>query len=257
MAPEQVRGDRITPACDVFCLGSVLAYAATGSLPFGSADSGAHALMFRIAQEEPDLSGVPEGIADLVRDCLRKDPAGRPSLDAILERTGVEDTVVGGRSRDPWLPSSLVAQLGRHAVQLLEVENPERGTGTGTGSGGAPGAGAAAAGAGVSGGDASGAAGVPWARAGGGSPEHAPVSDGGPSAGVPAGGVPSAGVPAPGGPAAPVDHLPTVVSAQAPPPPSAPPPGAPPAPAGFGAAYGTAQPHPQQPHQHPAAYGYP
>ncbi|MGY5104169.1 serine/threonine-protein kinase, partial [Streptomyces sp. 900105245] len=125
MAPEQVRGDRITPACDVFCLGSVLAYAATGTLPFGTANSGVHALMFRIAQEEPDLDGVPEGIADLVRDCLRKDPGARPTLDAILERTGAEDTVAGGRSRDPWLPGSLVAQLGRHAVRLLEAEDPE------------------------------------------------------------------------------------------------------------------------------------
>ncbi|MGC0330546.1 serine/threonine protein kinase [Streptomyces sp. SAI-170] len=125
MAPEQVRGDRITPACDVFCLGSVLAYAATGSLPFGGADSGVHALMFRIAQEEPDLDGVPEGIADLVRDCLKKDPGARPTLDAILERTGAEDTVMDGRSRDPWLPGALVAQLGRHAVGLLEVEDPE------------------------------------------------------------------------------------------------------------------------------------
>ena len=125
MAPEQVRGDRITPACDVFCLGSVLAYAATGTLPFGAANSGVHALMFRIAQEEPDLSGVPEGIADLVRDCLRKDPATRPTLNRILDRTGAEDTVSGGRSRDPWLPGPLVAQLGRHAVQLLDTEDPE------------------------------------------------------------------------------------------------------------------------------------
>ncbi|MFH8445289.1 serine/threonine-protein kinase [Streptomyces sp. NPDC018026] len=125
MAPEQVRGDRITPACDVFCLGSVLVYAATGKLPFGAANSGAHALMFRIAQEEPDLEGVPEGIADLVRDCLRKDPAARPALADVLERTGAQDTVTGGRSRDPWLPSALVAQLGRHAVQLLDTENPE------------------------------------------------------------------------------------------------------------------------------------
>ncbi|MFC8368261.1 protein kinase [Streptomyces sp. NPDC057239] len=125
MAPEQVRGDRITPACDVFCLGSVLAYAATGTLPFGTANSGVHALMFRIAQEEPDLAGVPEGIADLVRDCLKKDPAARPTLDRVLERTGAEDTVVGGRSRDPWLPSALVAQLGRHAVRLLDAEDPE------------------------------------------------------------------------------------------------------------------------------------
>ncbi|GAB2736207.1 serine/threonine-protein kinase [Streptomyces bullii] len=129
MAPEQVRGDRITPACDVFCLGSVLAYAATGKLPFGTANSGVHALMFRIAQEEPDLEGVPEGIADLVRECLRKDPAARPTLDRVLQRTGADDTVADGRSRDPWLPSALVAQLGRHAVRLLDTEDPEGGPG--------------------------------------------------------------------------------------------------------------------------------
>ncbi|MFF4152466.1 protein kinase [Streptomyces sp. NPDC001651] len=137
MAPEQVRGDRITPACDVFCLGSVLAYAATGRLPFGSIESGAHAVMFRIAQDEPDLEGVPEGIADLVRDCLRKAPEARPSLDALLERTGAEDTVSGGRSRDPWLPSALVAQLGRHAVRLLDAEDPvPAGTAGSSGAGG-------------------------------------------------------------------------------------------------------------------------
>ncbi|MDL5202851.1 serine/threonine-protein kinase [Streptomyces sp. ALI-76-A] len=134
MAPEQVRGDRITPACDVFCLGSVLAYAATGKLPFGTANSGVHALMFRIAQEEPDLAGVPESIADLVRECLRKVPEARPTLDSILQRTGAEDTVAGGRSRDPWLPGELVAQLGRHAVRLLDTEDPE-GAGTGAGPG--------------------------------------------------------------------------------------------------------------------------
>ncbi|MFF3847030.1 protein kinase [Streptomyces sp. NPDC002328] len=125
MAPEQVRGERITPACDVFCLGSVLAYAATGALPFGSVDNGAHALMFRIAEEEPDLTGLPEGIADLVRGCLRKDPAARPTLEWILRRTRAEETVAEGRSRDPWLPGALVAQLGRHAVRLLETEDPE------------------------------------------------------------------------------------------------------------------------------------
>ncbi|EFL40177.1 serine/threonine-protein kinase, partial [Streptomyces griseoflavus] len=125
MAPEQVRGDRITQACDVFCLGSVLAYAASGALPFGTAGSGVHALMFRIAQEDPDLAGVPEGLADLVRDCLHKDPAARPPLDEVLRRTGADDTVADGRARDPWLPGALVAQLGRHAVRLLDTENPE------------------------------------------------------------------------------------------------------------------------------------
>lgn len=125
MAPEQVRGEAVTPASDVFCLGSVLAYAATGTLPFGGTESGVHALLFRVAEEEPDLEGVPGGIAELVRACLAKDPADRPSLAWILERTGVQDTVTDGHSRDPWLPGALVAQLGRHAVQLLDAEDPD------------------------------------------------------------------------------------------------------------------------------------
>lgn len=50
MSPEQVRGDRVTPACDIFCLGSVLAYAATGLQPFGASASGVHAQMYRIVQ---------------------------------------------------------------------------------------------------------------------------------------------------------------------------------------------------------------
>ncbi|GLX50089.1 hypothetical protein Shyhy01_30390 [Streptomyces hygroscopicus subsp. hygroscopicus] len=185
MAPEQVRGDRVTPACDVFSLGSVLTYAATGRMPFGSVGSGVHALMFRIAQEEPDLAGVPEGIADLVRECLRKDPAARPTLDALLERTGAQDTVLDGRSRDPWLPGALVAQLGRHAVGLLEVEEPRTGT-SGVGgpgaqgpqpaaAGGSRGAGASAAGGGGGTGGGAGAA----AGGDGRPPEHAAVSDGG------------------------------------------------------------------------------
>ncbi|WNF27894.1 serine/threonine-protein kinase [Streptomyces sp. C11-1] len=120
MAPEQVRGERVTTACDVFCLGSVLAYAASGRLPFGSADSGGpHALMFRIAQEDPDLTGVPEELADVVRDCLAKDPAARPGPDEILARLG------GAEADEPWLPGILIAQLGRHAVELLDAEDPE------------------------------------------------------------------------------------------------------------------------------------
>ncbi|MDX3521270.1 serine/threonine-protein kinase, partial [Streptomyces scabiei] len=170
MAPEQVRGDRITPACDVFCLGSVLSYAATGNLPFGAANSGVHALMFRIAEEEPDLEGLPEGLYDIVRECLRKDPAARPTLAQILQRTGAEDTVFAGRSRDPWLPSALVAQLGRHAVQLLDAEDPEE-SADGTEGAGAPSGDTAAEG--EPGGPADG--GAPGATVPAGQPSGAPA----------------------------------------------------------------------------------
>ncbi|QUW80596.1 protein kinase [Streptomyces mirabilis] len=231
MAPEQVRGDRVTPACDVFCLGSVLSYAATGVQPFGAASSGVHATMFRIAQEDPDLDGVPEGLADLVRHCLRKDPAARPGLDEILERIGAEDTVVDGRSRDPWLPSALVAQLGRHAVRLLDTENPDERP--------AP------------------AAAPPAHHATVPAPEPAPGSAPAaldlskPSAApTPAPEVApehAATPPPPGGPAS-KDHLPTLVAGAGQTPPPAAPPAAHPA-------YGHPQQHPSP--TGPPAYGYP
>lgn len=124
MSPEQVRGGQVTPASDVFCLGSVLAYAATGRMPFGTADSGIHALMFRIAEEEPNLTGVPEPLLPLITSFLAKDPAARPTPAQVLERTGVEDALADLRTAEPWLPGGLVAQLGRHAVQLLDAEEP-------------------------------------------------------------------------------------------------------------------------------------
>ncbi|MEW5633171.1 serine/threonine protein kinase, partial [Streptomyces hydrogenans] len=72
--PEQVRGEKVGPASDVFCLGSVLAYAATGRSPFGTSDSGVHALMFRIANDDPDLTDVAPALTGLIRACLAKDP---------------------------------------------------------------------------------------------------------------------------------------------------------------------------------------
>ncbi|MER5768029.1 protein kinase [Streptomyces sp. NPDC001985] len=123
MAPEQVLGDPVTAACDIFCLGAVLVYAATGRHPFGPGDSGRHAVMYRIVEREPDLSGVPEGLTALVRECLRKDPGRRPAPAEVLERTGA-GAAASGRFDEPWLPGPLLAQLGRHAVRLLDTEQP-------------------------------------------------------------------------------------------------------------------------------------
>ncbi|MFF8833595.1 protein kinase [Streptomyces sp. NPDC015131] len=118
MSPEQVRGERVTAASDVFCLGAVLAYAATGRMPFGGAESGVHGLLYRIVTEEPDLEGVPPSLAGLVRACLIKDPAGRPSVAELIEAT--RDAEPAGA----WLPGALLAQLGRRAARLLDAELP-------------------------------------------------------------------------------------------------------------------------------------
>ncbi|MEU2107923.1 serine/threonine-protein kinase [Streptomyces sp. NPDC019507] len=116
MSPEQVRGEKVGAASDVFCVGAVLAYAATGRQPFGASDSGVHAIMFRIAHDEPDLEGLPEELGPLVRACLHKDPARRPSA-AELSRTSSES---GGA----WLPPALLARLGEQAARLLDADTP-------------------------------------------------------------------------------------------------------------------------------------
>ncbi|MFJ6438423.1 serine/threonine-protein kinase [Streptomyces sp. NPDC091416] len=120
MSPEQVRGGKSDPASDVFCLASVLMYAATGRTPFGELGSGAHALMFRIAEEAADLEGLSEPLYGLVRDCLMKNPARRPSTGDLLERTSQWALT----ARPDWLPGKLLAHLGSNAGRLLDADGP-------------------------------------------------------------------------------------------------------------------------------------
>ncbi|MFC7929631.1 serine/threonine-protein kinase [Streptomyces cinereoruber] len=77
LAPEQVRGAAVTPATDVFSLGATLAYAAMADSPFGHGSS--EVMLYRVVHEEPQLHGVPDALAPLVRACLAKDPEDRPS----------------------------------------------------------------------------------------------------------------------------------------------------------------------------------
>ncbi|MET9669513.1 serine/threonine-protein kinase [Streptomyces sp. NPDC006475] len=80
-APEQVLGQRVGPPADVFSLGAVLAYAASGVRTY----SGGHvaAVQYEVVHGEPDLSRVPEPLRVLIGPCLAKDPAFRPSPDQI------------------------------------------------------------------------------------------------------------------------------------------------------------------------------
>ncbi|MFI6644521.1 PQQ-binding-like beta-propeller repeat protein [Streptomyces sp. NPDC050504] len=83
MAPEQFQRPRdVGPAADVFALGAVLTHAATGRGPFDS-DS-PYIVAYQVVHNEPDLAGVPEGLAPVLRACLAKDPADRPTADEVM-----------------------------------------------------------------------------------------------------------------------------------------------------------------------------
>ncbi|MGW1126462.1 bifunctional serine/threonine-protein kinase/ABC transporter substrate-binding protein [Streptomyces sp. NPDC002526] len=81
LAPEQAVAGPVGPGCDVFSLGCVLVYAATGRRPFG--DGTPAAVLFRTVHQEPDLDGVPDTLLPLITACLAKDPAARPSAGEV------------------------------------------------------------------------------------------------------------------------------------------------------------------------------
>ena len=110
IAPEQARGERTGPAADVFALGAVLVYAATGSGPYG--DGPAHLLVYRAVHEPPRLEAVTDpALRSIVADCLAADPAARPAPAQLLERLAPlvpDDTDLHGLD---WLPEPVAAGI--------------------------------------------------------------------------------------------------------------------------------------------------
>ncbi|MFE2017257.1 serine/threonine-protein kinase [Streptomyces sp. NPDC059499] len=121
MAPEQIRGLDISGAADVFSLGAVLAYAATGNAPFAG-DSSA-VLLYKVVHEEPELGDLEGELRELVAGCLAKNPGDRPAPAELARRLapgGAAALVTAG-----WLPNSLVREVSRAAVALLDLEPQE------------------------------------------------------------------------------------------------------------------------------------
>jgi hypothetical protein len=83
MAPEQLLDRPVSPALDVFALGALAAYAASGRAPFG--DNHPAAVSYRVLHEPPDLARCPPPLQALIGWCLAKDPAARPSLRQVIE----------------------------------------------------------------------------------------------------------------------------------------------------------------------------
>ena len=82
MSPEQAEGSPAGPPSDVFSLGCVIAFAATGTAPFGAGDP--VAIAYRVVHAQPDLTTVPVRLRTLVAGCLAKDPAQRPPLARLM-----------------------------------------------------------------------------------------------------------------------------------------------------------------------------
>lgn len=140
MSPEQAQAEQVTEASDIFALGAVLFFAATGHRPFG--EGSLISVTYRVVHAEPDYSDIrDDGLRTLIADCLSKEPENRPTPQEILDRC---PAILDGT----WQPAPGQAIAGYGAPGGL-LENPyePQGYGDAQGYGEAPGYGAVDSGA--------------------------------------------------------------------------------------------------------------
>src|ERR1700761_7913685 len=110
MAPEQAEGNEVGPPSDMFSLGAVLTFAATGEGPFGTGST--VALIYRVVHGQPRLDDLPVQVRPLIERCLAKDPGDRPTAGEVLAE--LSETPLTG----DWLPDQIVRDLPRYAAAV-------------------------------------------------------------------------------------------------------------------------------------------
>ncbi len=117
MAPEQAGGQLVTPAVDVFALGSLATFAIAGRPPFGV--GGAVAVLYRVLNEAPDLGGCPADLRPLIERCLAKDPAQRPQPAEIIDTCQARMTDGALAFDGSWLPPAVSAVAAAPLASLV------------------------------------------------------------------------------------------------------------------------------------------
>ena len=108
MSPEQAAGYEVGPPTDIFSLGAVLAFAATGEGPFGAGTTAA--LLYRVVHGTPGLDQVPAEVRPLIERCLAKEPGQRPTANGLLADVGALQPTAS------WLPESIIRAFAQDAA---------------------------------------------------------------------------------------------------------------------------------------------
>lgn len=116
MSPEQAEGNEVGPASDIFSLGAVLAFAASGQPPFGTGSTAA--LVYRIVHAAPRLDGVPDEIRPLIERCLARDPGQRPAASDLLTEAEAVQPMTG------WLPEPITRAFPDSSAQGIAESLP-------------------------------------------------------------------------------------------------------------------------------------
>jgi hypothetical protein len=125
MAPEQLAGERVTAAADMWSWAVTMAFAGTGELPFKGESLTATA--YAILHSEPHVGRLPASLGSLVYRCLSKDPAARPSARGALS----ELVAAGALLIGPMPPMASVLDTDEKTAALTALPEPRGGSGEG------------------------------------------------------------------------------------------------------------------------------
>jgi WD40 repeat protein len=110
MAPELFRGEHASPAVDVWALGAIVLFAATGRPPFTAETM--PALMYQVLHHDPDLDVLPEPLRSLVGRALTRSPEHRPGAMELLA------DLIDGEPGDSSLEAGTQAAGGLQATSI-------------------------------------------------------------------------------------------------------------------------------------------
>ena len=116
MSPEQAEGVRVGTPSDVFSLGCVIVFAATGTGPFGHGPQAS--LLYRVVHSAPAIAEVPGGLRGLAAGCLAKVPADRPTLDELQAAIAAGRAPDEGDALASFWPVAVTGLIRSHQARL-------------------------------------------------------------------------------------------------------------------------------------------
>ncbi|MGW4983381.1 serine/threonine-protein kinase [Streptomyces mirabilis] len=128
LSPEHYRSGLAGPESDLFTWGALVAYAATGRLPFGG--GAPEAVAYRVTSGEPDLDGTPERLREILERALVKEPTERSTAveaaEGCARLLAAEPTQVlgGSKEAEEGLDPTLVGELVTARWSVPDVEDP-------------------------------------------------------------------------------------------------------------------------------------
>ncbi len=122
LSPEQVRGESVTPAVDIYALGLVLLECVTGRREYPG--NALEAAVARLHRRPVVPVGLPESLRTLLVAMTADEPGARPDADEVLAATRAVSREVGLDAETVLSPALMAAPTGAFPTSAVLAGDP-------------------------------------------------------------------------------------------------------------------------------------